>query len=74
MNRPTAQEYRRLTAIAAILSTIAVVAAFLGAGMTAFIVLAIVVGPASFYASQYLGSHSDRPRPEGRASRAPHAG
>ncbi len=47
MKPPTTQELTRMTAIAAVFCGVALAAAFAGAGITAFAVLAIVVGPAS---------------------------
>lgn len=60
MSEPTPQDYLRIAAIAAALCVVALVAAFAGLGLTAFIVLAVVVGPISFYANQLLARRTRR--------------
>lgn len=60
----------RITAIAAVLCVSAVAAAFAGAGLAAFIVLAVLVGPISFYINQYLRGHTGR----GSTREQPHPG
>ncbi len=52
--KPTAHEITRMSLIATALCAIALASAFAGAGITAFVVLAVVVGPASFYANQLI--------------------
>jgi Flp pilus assembly protein TadB len=52
MTSPPAQDYLRISAIAAALCVLALVVAFAGAGLIAFVVLAVAVGPISFYANQ----------------------
>ena len=60
MTDPTAHDYLRISAIAAALCIVALVAAFAGAGLAAFVVLAVVVGPISFYANQLLARRTRR--------------
>lgn len=57
MKPPTSQELTRISAIAAIFCAIALAGAFAGAGITAFAVLAIVVGPASVLLYRAFSNH-----------------
>lgn len=56
MKPPTAHELTRIAAIAAIFCGVALAAAFAGAGITAFAVLAVVVGPASVLVYRVLST------------------
>ena len=60
MADPTAHDYLRISALAAALCIVALVAAFAGAGLAAFVVLAVVVGPISVYANQLLARRTRR--------------
>ena len=58
MSQPARQDYLRISAIAAALCALALVTAFAGAGVAALGVLAVVVGPISFYANQLVAGQT----------------
>lgn len=66
MSQPTRRDYLRISAIAAALCAVALVAAFAGAGLAAFIVLAVVVGPISFYGNRLVAGQTRGHHPHGR--------
>jgi hypothetical protein len=56
-HRPQTADYLRITGIAAVISLLALAAAFAGAGAGAIIALVVLGGPLSFYGNEYLKSH-----------------
>ncbi len=59
MKPPTTHELIRISLIAAVFCAIALAAAFAGAGITAFAVLAVIVGPASILLYRALSNPHD---------------
>lgn len=72
--KPTTRELTGITAIAAVFCAIALVAAFAGAGVTAFAILAVVVGPASILIHRALSHHHRERAPDTDAASQPHPG
>jgi len=66
VSQPTTHDYLRVSAIAAALSLLTLVVALAGAGLTAFIVLAVAVGPISFYGNQLARRAGGGPAGGGR--------
>ena len=72
--KPTTHELAGISAIAAVFCVVALAAAFAGAGVTAFAILAVVVGPASILIHR---ARSNRGRERARdtdATSQPHPG
>ena len=59
MNAPTRHELTGIAAIAAVLCGLTLAAAFAGAGIAAFAVLAILAGPASVLGYRVYSNHRD---------------
>ncbi len=68
--RPHTADYLRITGIAAVLSLLALVAAFAGGGVSAIVALIVLGGPLSFYGTEYLKSHG---HVTGHSADTPHA-
>ncbi len=72
--KPTTHELTGITAIAAVFCAVALGAAFAGAGVTAFAILAVVVGPASILIQRALSNHHRARTPDKDAASQPHPG
>ena len=68
--RPHTADYLCITGIAAVISLLALVAAFGGAGVSAIVALIVLGGPLSFYGNEYLKSHG---HVTGHSADTPHA-